>query len=679
MKKKSNKNIKKIFCLTLMFLFLFPTVVFAEDPSWVDKALSGLSNAAGNTTRSIFISIDSGIYRLIENVFGLFFDVANANFLVGGIYAAIFKRIFLILGVFMLFKLIFSFLTYIISPDTMSDPKNPGNAGKIIGRVITVLLFLIVLVPTGGNSNFNYNSNSKFDENVREQGILFGTLQSVQDAILDDKILSKIILGTELSDQSMQDTGNKTSLTIFSAFYKIKTDSLTESPTSKSYICENEPGISFSDLEEAESYRSGDWDEIKKFVNKTCKSEPDSYLFEYDLFVSTIVGLITVVIVFFFTFDAALRSIKLGILRLLSPIPAISYISPKSAKDGAFANYTKLLMNTYLDLFLRIAIIYIVILLISALTGGNSDLIDIKPGSSGLTQVIIIIALLFFAAQAPNFIMQALGIKSKGTGLGFGASIFGGALAGGVSGLAAGGLWGGVQGLFGGAKAGASHQFAAQAGQQPKGPLMETARNRAAAIATGDMNAKGSGIGSLLGSSIGNRVMGITPGKHGTVEAAKQYMYAMKNRQAYAQSDFMQNTGNLYGNRPDGTSWTDYANSLRDEVLDKQANVSKFKNWQRNLQNSLTDPNLDPNQRRAITQRIVNLDQDIATAEAELTAAQQAQQAGYVEYGEFITKEAGSAESWYQAGDTRLKKNNPNYRRGKERFRGENRYPDRRK
>ena len=207
-------------------------------------------------------------------------------------------------------------------------------------------------------------------------------------------------------------------------------------------VSENEvPGcntIAQDTLEEAEKRQS-----FYGILNYECSGY---YMYEYNGFAALLVGIGTLIIVFLFSFDIAVRMIKLGILRLLSPIPAISYIDPKSSRDGMFANYIKTLTSTYLDLFLRLAIIYLVIFIIANIAQNDQTLFS-NMGSPTFAKVIIYISLLFFAGQAPKFIQQSLGIKSKGTGLGFGAALVGGALSGMLSGARTGGWTGALGGL----------------------------------------------------------------------------------------------------------------------------------------------------------------------------------------------------------------------------------------
>ena len=141
---------------------------------------------------------------------------------------------------------------------------------------------------------------------------------------------------------------------------------------------------------------------------------PKKFLFYFNFVISVIIGAVFLVILALFTIDIAVRSIKLAILRLLAPIPIISYIEPKSAKDGMFASWVKSLTSTYLDLFLRLAIVYFVIFIIQDMMV-NGVVIDQAGGMVGIISVIFIwLGLFYFARMAPKFIKDVLGIKGTG-------------------------------------------------------------------------------------------------------------------------------------------------------------------------------------------------------------------------------------------------------------------------
>ena len=79
-----------------------------------------------------------------------------------------------------------------------------------------------------------------------------------------------------------------------------------------------------------------------------------------------------------------------------------------------FASWVKALTSTYLDLFLRLAIVYFVIFIIQDMMV-NGIIIDQAGGIVGIISCIFIwIGLFFFARMAPKFIKDVLGLKGPG-------------------------------------------------------------------------------------------------------------------------------------------------------------------------------------------------------------------------------------------------------------------------
>ena len=235
--------------------------------------------------------------------------------------------------------------------------------------------------------------------------------------------------------------------TILKGFLRInlKPEELRENDleaSQENWYCEVEPGSENADLIEGYTQLDvepstllsgevlkadcniGDW--LAGVANNTIFDifvGNSRYLFSFSWILSFFVGIGVLILFVLFTVDIAIRSIKLSILRLIAPIPIISYIDPKSSKDGgAFSSWVKSLTSTYLDLFLRLAIIYFVIFLIQDMIT-NGIIINDASGMVGIFSFIfIIVGLLIFAKMAPKFIKDALGVKGGGLsnfGLGY--------------------------------------------------------------------------------------------------------------------------------------------------------------------------------------------------------------------------------------------------------------------
>ena len=399
----------------------------------------------------LFLSyLDRPAFMLLGLVYQLFFNVASVNIFSSDTIMKFYGRVQLILGVFMMFQLAMTILKGIVNPDSFTDSKSGAN--NLIMRIVTALFFLAIIVP------INTGNGNEYAKQINNNGLLFGTLYSLQHRILANNTLGRIILGTSDTSSnyiSFSDDDNeenlKTSSRIFTSavlkgFYRINLlpeedrpkhdDSKDDAVFNDNRVCQDID----DELLEAYTRVDADPNEIISMVNLTCDSDGSElgpfqqivnlvsprlagnsrYILVYNGFLSTIVAFIFVFILLSFTVDVAVRNVKLAILRVLAPIPIISYMDPNGSKDNAFNSWVKTLTSTYIDLFIRLAVVYFVIFMIQDMIV-NGIVIKHAGGILGVFSWIIIwIGLFVFAKQAPKFIKQVLGMKDDG------GSLFGG-------------------------------------------------------------------------------------------------------------------------------------------------------------------------------------------------------------------------------------------------------------
>lgn len=428
------------------------------------------SNAAtvGDLFRSLGAIINKGAYFLLGLMYQIFFNVSSAQLFESETIKNFYGRVQLIIGVFMIFKLAVSILQGIMNPDKFTNPKE--GFGNVITRIIISLALLTVLVPINVP---NVESANSYEKYLNNNGLLFGTLYSLQDRILSNNTLGRLILGTtddatSVTDEEAQDgmteadkqnaklekSANVFASTILKGFLRInllpeELRASDDESDPKNWYCGSnlsdegkaavnaynkldiEPSTLLSDdvvtvdCEINDNWLSGVANAASNipfigglFENFGGKSR---YVFAFEWVWSFIVGAIFLVILVSFTVDIAIRSIKLAILRLIAPIPVISYIEPSSSSSGGmFSSWVKTLTSTYLDLFLRLAIVYFVIFLIQDMIV-NGIVINEAGGMVGIISCIFIwIGLFVFAKEAPKFIKKALGIKEDAGGKLFG-------------------------------------------------------------------------------------------------------------------------------------------------------------------------------------------------------------------------------------------------------------------
>ena len=79
------------------------------------------AEAGQDILRSIFAFIEGIVYWLLSIIYQIFFNIANANIVDGKTMFNMFRRIQLILGVFMLFQLGMTIIRGIVDPDSFTD------------------------------------------------------------------------------------------------------------------------------------------------------------------------------------------------------------------------------------------------------------------------------------------------------------------------------------------------------------------------------------------------------------------------------------------------------------------------------------------------------------------------------------------------------------------------------
>lgn len=418
----------------------------------------------------------------------------------------------------MVFRLSITVLQTLIDPEKVSD-KNEGFTA-VIKRVVIGLLLLAALTPINIP-----NAHNEFEIELNNNGLIFGTLYSLQNRILSNNTIGRIVLGTgdtglktSLNDSSKTDSmgsslstmANVFTATILRVFVRINmnddVDTRTADPTDNSnWMCPIESEIlkkyTKIDADPAEllddrmltttcSIDNG-INSINIFRNNLFHKSDARYAFVYIPIISTIVAVIITVILLGFTVDIAIRAIKLSVLRLIAPIPIIAYMGPNSKDNTAFSNWLKALIATYIDLFVRLAIIFFITFLIQDMLI-NGIAINISGGIiGGFSMIFIIIGLYVFARQAPKFIQDVLGLKSMGSNIGL-ASIMGG------SAMLLG--RGGASGFAQGALSSFEAETKAQA-EGKQGPGVMGAWNQGtdlmAQIRTGDKQAHGGALGRL--------------------------------------------------------------------------------------------------------------------------------------------------------------------------------------
>lgn len=378
----------------------------------------GIGRAIEHGFRTLMFILCDAVYRLIYLTFYIFEKLGSARIIEDT--QGIVNRISLIIGLFMVFRVTFAFVQYIVDPDAMLDKKK--GAANIIKKII------ISIVLLGSTST------------------LFNLAFKAQDLIIDNQIIGKIIFNSSSSNGYDSDSlystpensstfGGRLSAEVFSAFYRLNPEASpkdSDQEDCKTWLTNDDGNSGYSKLKEKIAQNKGALSGYKNSPAAICLNEQDSsdeYIVDFDAggFLALAFGIAVLYTIFIFTIQVGVRVIQLAYLQIIAPIPIIMYITPKG--DEQLKKWGQQCSTTFLDFFMRCTIIYFAILVIQNIweTGFIGKLLSAGTESSNgwetmYVGVIMIIAVLTFAKKVPNLIKEIFPSLGGAAGFDYGLS-----------------------------------------------------------------------------------------------------------------------------------------------------------------------------------------------------------------------------------------------------------------
>ena len=387
--------------------------------------------------RLIVMKLVSVVFGFVELFYQVFMVLAKHPILdLNDLTTQLFSKISMVIAIFMIFKVSISILQNIADPSKAFDASK--GIGSLFKRMVIALAIMTLLIPL----NFTQTStfNNSYAENIQKQGILFGTLTELQNRILNQNVIEKLVLGNYDKDGTTSDSkqivndSKRFATTVFLQFIYVNraSDNCKQEAQKKLpdvYKIKEENGSSDVDIDkEGTSY-----DVITgtgSIYNATCKPAEGSapifgkkyYAFVLNGITALLAGLALAYLLLVSSVDIALRSIKLVLLRVISPIPIISYAAPGSTgKTDMLQTWSQTLVKVYLDLFIRLALMMLTVVIIQSLTKNGlafEGFGEYGPLVGVMALILEIGSVLMFVKEGPKFIADALGIKDSGFGLG---------------------------------------------------------------------------------------------------------------------------------------------------------------------------------------------------------------------------------------------------------------------
>ncbi len=350
--------------------------------------------------RAIFYSICSLVYKMIFHVYNIFLSLCNGQLLETDQLTNLFSRIGLLLGIVMSFRVALSFIQALIDPDSAFDSKK-GVPG-IIKKVILVIIMF-------GMSQYAFDLS-----------------RDLQVMIIKNDVIPNLVLPAEVNTENF---GGALTANLFTAFYNVdpaveKATNIEDQNCKDTYIAGLQTTIA----------NNNDFSYMKNIcLNSTATfaaedgSDDEDFIIYFNFIFCLITGVFVLWFLFNYCIQVGMRIIQLTVLQIISPMAFIGYLSP--TEDGTFKKWWKLYLSTYVDVFIRIAIIdfvcYLCALIMVNWNSGGGIFWSSVGSPEGFTRkligVFMILALFTFAKKAPDLI-KTLFPSTAGTALGFGTN-----------------------------------------------------------------------------------------------------------------------------------------------------------------------------------------------------------------------------------------------------------------
>lgn len=400
--------------------------------------------------RAICMAIDGVLYSLLDNAYDLVIKLSTAELLKHSTIKSLTGNLYIIFGVVAFFRLAMLLVNSIIDPEKLNE-KGKGLS-NIFFRVVGMVILLAV-------------TPFLFEMSYDLQGKLVG-------ADASENIIFKTILGSNANIASSDDSNAGKALQNIALSSLITIDKEYLVNDKQCNVGENDCGfypltcVPNNDDEGTCTLQGGyvygdncSWPNCQKAVDKynemyvaedmspaklaayagTSKKievegvEQEVYVYNYMFIITGIVGVAMTYIIISFAIDIAVRMFELIVLEILSPLFIATFVDPKSAQSGPFKNWLSAVGKSYASLYIRLAIIALMVLLVSIIN--QSKMFQSMGDVSGWAKIFMVIGLLIFAKKAPKWIGDMIGIKGDGGlgGLSIGKKLGGMALAGGLA------------------------------------------------------------------------------------------------------------------------------------------------------------------------------------------------------------------------------------------------------
>lgn len=350
--------------------------------------------------REIAMAISTMIAGLIGTLYDVILALGTSRIFTDEFYVNFASKVGLLLGIYMLFRLMLALITYLVDPDKISDKKE--GAGKIVVRVIVVIVLLA-----------SYNT-------------LFNTLYNVQNEVLTSDFFPNLFFD---KDATIIQNGGKFALQYSSIFASLeKADDtgtlLINLPTEDELVelygiggplnwVGFHAALRYMVIQKAQlSYNIPILGGLLMSMDTFFSSDHDAYAYHFDAIPCLIFLGFMCYSMFIYAIKLGARVAQLAFLQLIAPVPIISYMDPKSESLKKWAKITAV---TYADVFVRMAIFFFIAFFSYQTMGAKIvNVNNASFGSEWLVKLLIMCGMLIVGNKFPDLLKKIFNLGDAG-------------------------------------------------------------------------------------------------------------------------------------------------------------------------------------------------------------------------------------------------------------------------
>ena len=348
------------------------------------KAL-GLTDVPGiinNALRSLCGWLCELIYSLIDDFYKLFMQLGEVVY--DERFTTIYEKISLVIGIFMVFRVTFWLIEMLVNPDLINDKEK--SAGQIIKKVF-ICTVLLAVTPR-----------------------IFYIANQLQIKIVRGGVITNLIATEAITESTAETKGREMSIRLFKNFYVV------DEEAEQDQIDKIDKGIKDCEMYIGNETLDGSFEyimmtegKLKNVTNecltRTKEGNDREYLVDFNGIFAVAVGAFVLWMIIMYCISVGARFVQLVFLQVVAPIPIMCYLTPK--KDNMFSKWVKQCTTTYLDLFIRIAVIDFVIILSGEILKAGDDAIFGATDNFWI-KIFLVLGLLTFARKVPDLIQELL-------------------------------------------------------------------------------------------------------------------------------------------------------------------------------------------------------------------------------------------------------------------------------